>query len=55
MFRGKIGYAGIMFIKKEKDLNPSGFDKEDSFFKMQTFRASRDLSEEHDEIYDEKI
>lgn len=33
----------------------SGFDKEDSFFKTPTFRASRDLSEEHDEIYDEKI
>ena len=32
----------------------SGFDKEDSFFKMQTFRASGDLSEEHDEIYEKK-
>ena len=27
----------------------SGFDTEDFFFKIQTFRASRDLSEEHDE------
>lgn len=29
----------------------SGFDKEDTFFKMHTFRASKDLSEKHDEIY----
>lgn len=29
----------------------SGFDKEDPFFKMHTFRASKDLSENHDEIY----
>jgi hypothetical protein len=36
-------------------MEKSGFDKEEAFFKMQTFRASRDLSEEHDEIYDEKI
>jgi len=35
-------------------IRESCFDKEDPFFKMQTFRASRDLSEEHDEIYDEK-
>lgn len=39
----------------ERVREKSGFNKEDSFFKMQTFRASRDLSEEHDEIYDEKI
>lgn len=29
----------------------SGFDKNDTLFKMQTFRASKDLSEKHDEIY----
>ena len=29
----------------------SGFDKEDPFFKMHTFQASKDLSENHDEIY----
>jgi len=33
----------------------SGFDSEDPFFKMHTFRASKDLSEKHDEIYEEKI
>ncbi|NJD77355.1 MAG: ribbon-helix-helix protein, CopG family [Candidatus Methanoperedens sp.] len=32
----------------------SGFDKEDPFFKMHTFRASKDLSENHDEIYEGK-
>lgn len=26
----------------------SGFDKNDPFFKMHTFRASKDLSEKHD-------
>ncbi len=31
----------------------SGFDKKDPFFRMHTFRASKDLSEKHDEIYDE--
>lgn len=31
----------------------SGFDKEDPFFKMHTFRASKDLSEKHDEIYED--
>jgi len=31
----------------------SGFDKEDTFFKMHTFRASKDLSEKHDEIYED--
>lgn len=31
----------------------SGFDKKDPFFKMRTFRASKDLSEKHDEIYNE--
>lgn len=31
----------------------SGFDKEDSFFKMHTFQASKDLSEKHDEIYED--
>lgn len=29
----------------------SGFDKNDSLFRMHTFRASKDLSEKHDEIY----
>jgi len=32
----------------------SGFDKNDPFFSMQTFRASKDLSEKHDEIYEEQ-
>ncbi len=31
----------------------SGFDKEDSFFMMHTFHASKDLSEKHDEIYED--
>lgn len=31
----------------------SGFNKEDPFFKMHTFRASKDLSENHDEIYED--
>ena len=31
----------------------SGFDKEDTFFKMHTFRASKDLSEKHNEIYED--
>ena len=31
----------------------SGFDREDTFFKMHTFRASKDLSEKHDEIYED--
>ncbi len=31
----------------------SGFDRKDPFFRMHTFRASKDLSEKHDEIYDE--
>jgi len=31
----------------------SGFDRKDPFFRMHTFRASKDLSENHDEIYDE--
>ena len=31
----------------------SGFDEKDPFFKMQTFRASKDLSEKHDEIYED--
>ncbi len=31
----------------------SGFDKKDPFFRMHTFRASKDLSEKHDELYDE--
>ena len=31
----------------------SGFDKEDTFFKMHTFRSSKDLSEKHDEIYED--
>ena len=31
----------------------SGFDKEDPFFRMHTFRASKDLSEKHDEIYED--
>ncbi len=31
----------------------SGFDKTDSLFRMHTFRASKDLSEKHDEIYSE--
>lgn len=30
-----------------------GFDKKDTFFRMRTFRASKDLSEKHDEIYNE--
>ena len=30
----------------------SGFDKEDPFFKMHTFRPFKDLSEKHDEIYE---
>jgi hypothetical protein len=29
----------------------SVFDREYPFFKMYTFRASKDLSEKHDEIY----
>jgi hypothetical protein len=32
----------------------SGFDKNDSFFSMHTFSAPCDLSEKHDEIYEEK-
>ncbi len=32
----------------------SGFDKNDNFFSMHTFRASKELSEKHDEIYGEK-
>ncbi len=32
----------------------SGFDKKDTFFRMHTFRASKDLSEKHDEIYGEQ-
>ncbi len=38
----------------ESVFDKSGFDKEDPFFKMHTlhtFRASKDLSEKHDEIY----
>lgn len=31
----------------------SGFDKKDPFFRMRTFRASKDLSGKHDEIYNE--
>ncbi len=27
-----------------------GFDEKDPFFNMQTFRASKDLSEKHDDI-----
>lgn len=34
-------------------MDRSGFDKKDPFFSMHTFRASKDLSEKHDEIYDE--
>ncbi len=30
-----------------------GFNKKDPFFRMHTFRASKDLSEKHDEIYNE--
>jgi len=30
----------------------SGFDKQDPFFRMHTFHASKDLSENHDEIYE---
>ncbi len=33
----------------------SGFNKDDPFFKMHTFRASKDLSEKHDEIYEDGI
>jgi hypothetical protein len=32
----------------------SGFDKNDPFFSMHTFSASKDLSEKHDEIYEEQ-
>ncbi len=32
----------------------SGFDKNDTLFSMHTFRASKDLSEKHDEIYEEQ-
>jgi hypothetical protein len=32
----------------------SGFDKNDPFFRMHPFRASKDLSEKHDEIYEEQ-
>jgi glutamine synthetase type III len=32
----------------------SGFDKNDSFFSMHTFSASKELSEKHDEIYEKK-
>lgn len=32
----------------------SGFDKKDPFFKMHTFHASKNLSEKHDEIYEEQ-
>jgi hypothetical protein len=31
----------------------SGFDKKDPFFRMHTFHASKDLSEKHDEIYED--
>jgi hypothetical protein len=31
----------------------AGFDKSDPFFRMHTFRASKDLSEKHDEIYED--
>ncbi len=31
----------------------SGFDKKDPFFKMHTFRASKELSEKHNEIYED--
>ncbi len=31
----------------------SGFDKKDPFFTMHTFHASKDLSERHDEIYED--
>lgn len=31
----------------------SGFDKKDPFFRMHTFHASEDLSEKHDEIYED--
>lgn len=32
----------------------SGFDKKDSFFRMHTFHAPEDLSEKHDEIYEDQ-
>lgn len=32
----------------------SGFDEKDPFFKMKTFRASKDLSEKHDDIYEDQ-
>jgi len=31
----------------------SGYDEKDPFFKMQTFSASKDLSEKHDDIYED--
>ena len=31
----------------------SGFDTTDPFFRMHTFRASKELSEKHDEIYED--
>jgi len=32
----------------------SGFDEKDPFFKMQTFCASKELSEKHDDIYEDQ-
>ncbi len=32
----------------------SGFDEKDPLFKIQTFRASKDLSEKHDDIYEDQ-
>lgn len=31
----------------------SGFDKKDPFFRMHKFHAPKDLSEKHDEIYED--
>ncbi len=33
----------------------SGFDKKDPFFTMHTFKASKDLSDKHDEIYEGRL
>ncbi len=40
-------------VESKKSLQKYGFDKSDSFFKMRTFHASKDLSENHDEIYED--
>ncbi len=39
-------------VESKKSLQKYGFDKSDPFFRMHTFRASKDLSEKHDEIYE---